>query len=73
MGMYQGGELAVQFGFDKQGELQVEGYLELLANGKFLADELRAAYLLGSLDSPELEEDEVLHSTTPAGVCWDIH
>jgi hypothetical protein len=32
------GELAVQFGFDKQGELQVEGYLEPSANGEFLAE-----------------------------------
>jgi hypothetical protein len=59
MGTHHGGELAVQFGFNRQGELQVEGYLEPLTNGEFLADELRMAYLLGSLDSLELEEDEV--------------
>jgi hypothetical protein len=58
MGTHQGGELAVQFGFNKQGELQVEGYVEP-TNGEFVADELRTAYLLRSLDSPELEEDEV--------------
>jgi hypothetical protein len=54
----QGGEVAVRFGFDKQGEVQIEGYFALRNNGEFSADELRTLYLLASWESEVWHEDK---------------
>ena len=54
----EGGEIAVKFGLDKEGEVQIEGYMEPRHKTGFLTDELRTAYLLASTESKELQRDE---------------
>lgn len=51
------GEIALKFGFDGNGELQIEGYLEPRNGQEFSSDEINAAYLLASSESKELKED----------------
>lgn len=51
------GELALKFGFDKDGQLQIEGYLEPKDGMAFGSDELNTAYLLASKESVALNED----------------
>ena len=54
----EGGEIAVKFGLDKEGEVQIEGYMEPRNKTGFLTDELRTAYLLASTESKELQRDK---------------
>jgi hypothetical protein len=54
----QGGEIAMKFGFDENGEVQIEGYSAHRNNEGFSADELRTLYLLASKDNEALHKDE---------------
>ncbi|KAJ6456026.1 hypothetical protein C8R47DRAFT_1082542 [Mycena vitilis] len=51
------GDLALKFGFDNNGELQIEGYLEPRDGKDFSTDELNTAYLQASTNSKSLKED----------------
>ena len=53
----QRGELALKFGFNKDGELEIEGYLQPRNGISFTTEELNTAYLLASTESNELKED----------------
>ncbi len=47
----------MKFGFNEQGEIQIEGYLEPRDGSVFTSDELNTAYLLASSESSALAED----------------
>ncbi|KAJ7256428.1 hypothetical protein C8J57DRAFT_1235801 [Mycena rebaudengoi] len=51
-----GGELGVKLGYDVNGELQIEGYLQP-RNGKFMGDEQAMVYINASKDCKGLWED----------------
>jgi hypothetical protein len=54
----QGGEVVVKFGFNKQGEVQIEGYFAGRNNKEFSANELRTLYLLASRESEVWHQDK---------------
>jgi hypothetical protein len=54
----QGGEIAMKFGFDESGEVQIEGYSAQRNNEGFSADELRTLYLLASKEDEAMHKDE---------------
>ena len=55
---HQQGELALRFGFNSEGELEIEGYLEPRNGNSFSEQELNIAYLQASSESTALQSDK---------------
>jgi hypothetical protein len=53
----QGEEVAVQLGFNSEGELETQGYLGTRNGESFTADEINTAYLLASRGSEAFTRD----------------
>jgi hypothetical protein len=58
MSQTQGGELALQFGFNKDGEVEIQGYLEPRNGDRFTADEIRAGYIVASVENQDIKSDK---------------
>ncbi|KAJ7480762.1 hypothetical protein FB451DRAFT_1171345 [Mycena latifolia] len=56
---YQQGELALQFGFNENGEIQIEKYLQPNKDGVFTEQELATGYIEASEESEALKNDKI--------------
>lgn len=54
----QGGELALQFGFNDRNELEIQGYQQPRNGKTFSADEVRASYIAASTENDDLKNDK---------------
>ena len=61
MQKHERGELALKFGFDKDKQLQIEGYYES-RSGQFTETEVQEAYLSASLNAEEMKQDRAASS-----------